>query len=208
MGHLPDARLKTWKQGDALRAADLSRNFQVLADQVQTAVAIALTPDEATQAHKAVLQTHTERLDRIEAMLQLHARQRTEKEWAPLAHLGAVLVRLQQLQETVNDVAGRLEQALKKAQALHDGQERRLARLEQQPEPATLEDHRALAKSHADLKIKEHMLLAQIIALRSEVIALRGIAMGKDREANRLEFAPLSYIGAILARLQALEAKP
>lgn len=207
MGHLPDAKLKAWKRGDSIAAADLNANFATIAQQAATAVAIALTPDEATQANQAMLAAHAERLERIEAMLAMHARQRNEKEWAPLAHLGAVLIRLQQLQETVNDVVVRLEDALAAAQALHRGHAGRLARLEQQPEPAALEDFQALAASHHDLKVKEHMLLAQVTGLRSEVMGLRDLALAKDREANRLEFAPLSYVGAILARLQALETR-
>ena len=51
------------------------------------------------------------------------------------------------------------------------------------------------------------MLLAQTLALRAEVGILRELALGHDRQANRLEFAPLSYVAAILTRLQALEER-
>jgi len=51
------------------------------------------------------------------------------------------------------------------------------------------------------------MLLAQTIALRSEVAALRELALGHDRNANRMEFAPLSTVGHLLQRIMALEAR-
>jgi len=207
MGHLPDPHLVEFSRGTGLAAADLNHNFAALFGLAQTAIALALTPDDATTALQVSLGEHERRLAILEQLSLMHERQRNAMEWAPLSHLGAVLVRVQELQDTVEEATSRLLDAHAELKGAHIDLGRRLARVEQRPDAATQEDHDALFKDHRRLAEKEHMLLAQTIALRSEVAALRELALGHDRNANRMEFAPLSTVGHLLQRIMALEAR-
>jgi len=115
MGQLPDPQLKVWRPRESLAATDLNDNFRAAIGLAQTAITLALTPDEAITGVEARMGALERRLTALEAMTAMHARQRNEKEWAPLSHVGAVLVLARDL-------------------------ERRLARLEQQPIAASQED--------------------------------------------------------------------
>jgi len=126
MGQLPDLQLVEFKRGTSLSAQSLNANFVALLNLAQTAVTLALTPDEAITGVEQRMGALERRLTALEAMTNMHARQRNEKEWAPLAHVGAVLVLARDL-------------------------ERRLARLEQQPPTASQEDHDSLLKELANL---------------------------------------------------------
>ena len=207
MGHLPDPQLVEFRPRTQLSSADLNHNFAALFGLAQTAIALALTPDDATTALQVSLGEQERRLAILEQLSLMHERQRNAMEWAPLSHLGAVLVRVQELQDTVEEATSRLLDAHAELKGAHIDLGRRLARVEQRPDAATQEDHDALFKDHKRLAEKEHMLLAQTIALRSEVAAHRELALGHDRNANRMEFAPLSTVGHLLQRIMALEAR-
>lgn len=199
--------LKTWKKGDQLLSADLNANFRVLADMAEAAVAVALQPDPAAVGLEMSLRDIKQRLATVEYMLTLHARQRNEREWAPLSHLGALVVMVNNLQRKLEEAVLRLDQMHAALGSDHLDLDRRIARLEQQPEAADKESFTALAGDFKRVALKEHMLLAQIIALRHETRILRELALGHDREANRMEWAPLSTVGHLLQRIMALEAK-
>lgn len=205
MGYLPDNGLTVWGQGDQLTARDLNDNFLRLKEYAEQAVTIAMSPDVAVVRLEMRLAEIDERLDRIEQLLAMHERQRNEKEWAPLAHLGGVLQRLDGLQRMTEDAVARLETAHAAAQAMHEDQHRRLARLEQQPEMATAEAHGKLVKQHRKSARQASLALGQAVGLRQEVAETRRIAEAHDRVANRLEFAPMATMAALLERIMRLE---
>lgn len=207
MGHLNGQSLKTWKKGDGLAAIDLNQNFAALAGRIEAAMAQALMPDPANVGLEMRLGRLLERVGALEELTALHARQRNEKEWAPLSHLGAVLTRVNDLQRKLEDAVFRIDEACARLGVDHEDIHRRMARLEQQPQPAREEDFVVLADHHERLRVKEHMLLAQVIALRHEVSILRRLALGRDRVANRLEFAPMAYVGHLLERIRGIEAR-
>lgn len=205
MGYLPDNGLTVWGQGDQLTAQALNDNFLRLKEYAEQAVTIAMSPDVAVVRLEMRLAEIDERLDRIEQLLAMHERQRNEKEWAPLAHLGGVLQRLDGLQSLVEASVARLEEAHSAAQAMHEDQHRRLARLEQQPEMATAEAHGKLVKAHRKSARQASLALGQAVGLRQEVAETRRIAEAHDRVANRLEFAPMATMAALLERIMRLE---
>ena len=49
--------------------------------------------------------------------------------------------------------------------------------------------------------------MVQAVALRQEVGQLRKLALGHDRLANRMEYAPLSTVGHLLQRIREIEAR-
>ena len=205
MAHLNGQALQTWNKGDSLTADALNANFQIIADRLERVMAQALLPDAANTDLQMRMRAIVERVSRLEDLTAMHARQRNEREWAPLSHLGAVLVRVADLQKSVEDAVARLEKAHAEIIATHDRQHVRISRLEQQPEAASVEAHNELAYLHADTMQKAKMALGQAIALRHEITILRALALGHDRQANRLEFAPLSTVGHLLQRIMALE---
>lgn len=206
MAHLNGTELKTWKRGDGLGATDLNANFAILADRIERVMAQALMPDQANVQLELRLVAQAKRIERLESMVAMHARQRNEKEWAPLSHVGAIVQMLHALDRKVSEAVERVDKAYARAGLDQDDLHRRLLRLEQQPDSATHEEFAALARDHDRIALKEHMLLAQIIALRHEVSILRELALGHDRQANRLEYAPMSMVGHLLQRIMALEA--
>lgn len=207
MGQLPDIKLKAWKRGDGIAASDLNGNFQLLADQLETIMRVALTPDPVGRALEPKLSAAEERLDRIETMLCLHERQRNEKQWATLAHVAGVMQLVQSLIGPVTQHAERLLAAHAKAQTLHDDLERRLARLEQQPDYALAEDHAGLAQAHRALQAQADITLGQATALRHELIYLRGLQEGNERLRNEKQYMPLASGGALLQRIMDLEKR-
>jgi len=205
MAHLNGQALQTWNKGDSLTADALNANFQILADRLERVMAQALLPDAANTDLQMRMRAIALRIARLEDLTNMHARQRNEREWAPLSHVGALVT-------MVNEVNTRFETACRRIDEMHAGKtiehedlDRRLQRFEQQPDSATQEDFAALARDHERLALKEHMLLSQIIALRAEVRILREMAMGHDREANRKEYAPLSTVAHLLERIMKLE---
>lgn len=207
MAHLNGHSLKTWKKGDGLTADALNGNFLALADRVETAMAQALMPDPAAVGLEMAIGRLADRVAALEHLTAMHARQRNEKEWAPLSHLGALVTLVNQATRKLEDATRRIDETHAGLAVDHDDLHRRIARIEQQPDSATQEDFTVLARDHERLALKEHMLLAQVIALRHEVRVLRDLATAKDRVANRLEFAPMSYVGFVLQRLKELEAR-
>lgn len=206
MAHLNGPALKTWKKGDGLGATDLNGNFGILADRIERVMAEALMPDPANVSLEMRLATQAKRIEALEHLTAMHARQRNEREWAPLSHVGALVVMVNNLQRKLEKAVARLDQVHASLGVDHDDLDRRLARLEQQPEAADKESFGALVRDHERVALKEHMLMAQIIALRHETRILRELTMGHDRQANRMEFAPLSTVGHLLQRIMALEA--
>lgn len=205
--HLNGPELKTWKKGDGLGATDLNGNFAILADRVERVMVQALMPDAANVALEMRLRALTERIVAMESLTAMHARQRNEREWAPLSHVGALVTMVNNLQRKLEEAVLRLDQMHASLGVDHLDLDRRLARLEQQPEAADKESFGALVRDHKRVAQKEHMLLAQIIALRHETRILRELTMGHDRAANRMEYAPLSTVGHLLQRIMALEAQ-
>lgn len=205
--HLNGPQLKTWKKGDGLGATDLNGNFAILADRVERVMAQALMPDQANVALEMRLRGLAERIEALEHLTAMHARQRNEREWAPLSHVGALVQMVNEVKRQMENACRRIEEMQASLGLDHDDLHRRIARIEQQPDAAREEDFTALARDHERLALKEHMLLAQVIALRHETRILRELAMGHDRAANRMQFAPLSTVGHLLQRIMALEAK-
>lgn len=205
MAHLNGRSLQSWKKGEGLAAADLNSNFDILAERIETTMARVVMPEPAVvdleMRHAAVAQ----RVQRLEELTNMHARQRNEREWAPLSHVGALVV-------LVNDANRRMEDACRRIEEMHAGLgvehedlDRRLQRLEQQPDAAAQEDFAVLSRDHDRLALKEHMLLAQVIALRHEVTLLREMAMGHARQRNEVEWTPLSTTAHLLERIMKLE---
>jgi len=207
MGHLADNGLLVWDRGEPLAAADLNGNFAILREYAERALSQALTPDAAVVALEMRLGRLEARLDRVEHMLTMHERQRNEREWAPLSHLGGVLQRVDRLQQSVETAVARLEQMFATTDKIHNDQHLRLSHLEQQPEAATLEQFQTLAAEHHDTAQKAHVSLGQAIGLRAEVAHVRRIAEGHDREANRREYAPLSTVAHLYERILKLEER-
>lgn len=167
----------------------------------------ALTPDQAAVGNEVAIAHHDARLAALEHLTSLHARQRNEKEWAPMAHLAMVMQQVRDLREPVQQAQAQLMAAHVRTEGMHADHAARLVRLEQQPEAATREDHDALFKEHLRVAEKEHMLLAQVIALRHEVGVLHKLAVGHDRLANRMEFAPMATVAHLLQRIMQLEQR-
>lgn len=207
MGHLPSAALTQFERGKPLAAKDLNDNFLTLLALLEAVALEARLPDPTVVALEANLARLEHRVEALEHLTAMHARQRNEREWAPLSHLGAVIIMVNDLRRDMERAVFKLDAIHAELQAERGEHARRLQRLEQQPEYATADEVRPLAADHARLALKEHMLLAQIIALRHEMGLLREMQMGQDRLKNRTEYAPLSYIGHILQRLQAIEAR-
>jgi hypothetical protein len=207
MGHLPDNGLTVWGKGDQLTAAALNANFATLRSYAEQALTQALIPDAAVVQLEMRLGAIEERLQRIERMLMAHERQRNEREYAPLSSLGGVLLRLDGLQRITEAAVERLEAAFTAADAMHHDQHLRLSRLEQQPDAATLKEHRQLERAHERSARTADAALGQAIGLRAEVTHVRRIAEGHDRVANRREYAPLATVAHLLERLQKLEAQ-
>lgn len=207
MAHLNGHNLTTWGKGDQLRAIDLNGNFATLADRIEYAMATALMPDPAAVSLEMQLAAQAKRIEALESLTSLHARQRNEKEWAPLSHLGALVTLVNQACRQLEEATRRIDETHAGLAVDHDDLNRRIARIEQQPDSASHEDFTVLARDHERLALKEHMLLAQVIALRHEVRVLRDLASAKDRVANRLEFAPMSYVGFILQRIKEIEVR-
>ena len=167
----------------------------------------ALQPDPAGVGNEVKLANHAHRIDALEGLVAMHARQRNERDTAPMAYVAAVMQQVRELREPVQETGKKLLRAHERAEALHDGQHERLSRLEQQPEAATKEDHDSLVQEHRRLAQTERMLLAQVIALRHEVGILREVALGHDREANRREYAPMATVAHLLQRIMELEKR-
>src|SRR5215471_20661689 len=98
MAHLNGQALQTWNKGDSLTADALNANFQIIAGRIERVMAQALMPDAVSTDLQMRLRAIVERIGRLEDLTAMHARQRNEREWAPLSHLGAVLVRVADLQ--------------------------------------------------------------------------------------------------------------
>lgn len=207
MAHLNGHALKTWKKGDGLTAVDLNVNFAALADMAERAMAQALMPDPANVALEMRLSQQQQRIEALEHLTAMHARQRNEKEWAPLSHLGGLVVLVNEATSKLESATRRIDETHASLAVEHDDLDRRIARIEQQPDSASYEDFTVLARDHERLALKESMLLAQVVALRHEVRVLRDLATAKDRVANRLEFAPMAYVGHLLQRIREIEER-
>ena len=207
MSHLPNLGLKTWGKGDKLSAEQLNSNFAALLQAVEVCMVAALSPDPAGVANEVHIANHATRLDTIERMLTLHERQRNEKAWAPLAHVSALMQLMLEIRGPLAAKAEQLQDAQQAVLQLHADVVRRVQRLEQAPEYAMQADHAALAADCDTIAQKAHVAMVQAVALRQEVGQLRKLALGRDRLANRMEYAPLSTVGHILQRIREIEAR-
>jgi len=206
MAHLNGQALQTWNKGDSLTADALNANFQIIADRLERVMAQALLPDAANTDLQMRMRAIVERIGRLEDLTAMHARQRNEKEWAPLSHLGALVTMVNEVNRRFEDACRRIDEMHTRRGVEHEDLDRRLQRFEQQPDSASEEDFIALARDHERLALKEHMLLAQVIALRHEVGLLRQMAMGHARNRNEIEYAPMSTVGHLLSRIMKLES--
>lgn len=204
MSHLPNIGLKQFKRGQGLAAADLNDNFNALLGLIETAMHAALSPDPVAVQNEIGLDVLDQRVRGLEHLTSMHARQRNEREWAPMAHLGAVVVQLNALRRDLQASVARLDAACASVSAMHDDMGRRLQRLEQRPEAATKEEHDELFKEHKRIAEKEHMLLAQVNATRQEVGLLRKMAMGRARQRNEVEYATMAHLGAVVVMVKDL----
>lgn len=206
MSHLQIA-LPRFEKGSPLNAADLNNAFQLLLGAIEVCMHAALTPDAATNANEVHIAAHGERLDVLEHMQMMHERQRNEKAWAPLAHVAALMQLMLEIRGPLAAKAEQLQQAQAEVLQLHADVVRRVQRLEQAPEYAEKADHEALSKDCEGIAQKAHLAMVQAVALRQEVGQLRKLALGHDRLANRMEYAPLSTVGHILQRIREIEAR-
>jgi hypothetical protein len=207
MAYLNGHSLTVWKQGEGLTASDLNANFAALADLVERAMAQALQPDAAAVGLEMRLGRLEERVAALEDLTAMHARQRNEREYAPLSSMGAVLMTLNQLRRVLEAAVERIDRVHADLGIDHDDLARRLARIEQQPDSATEADFTALARDHKRLAAVEQTLLGQVIGLRAELAYVRKIAEGSDRESNRKDYAPMAYFGAMLQRINEMEKR-
>jgi hypothetical protein len=204
---LPNIGLKTWGKGDRLSAEQLNHNFAALLGAIEICMVAALSPDQSSVQNEVALAAHATRLDTLERMQLMHDRQRNEKQWAPLAHVAALMQLMLEIRGPLSDRADELLAAQGEARTRHVEHDRRLARLEQQPEPATREDCEALAKEVQRLSLFEHNLLVQVHALRRETHTLIEMAKGHARQRNEMEYAPLAVAGHLLQRVKDIEAR-
>jgi hypothetical protein len=207
MSHLPDIKLPTFKPGTPLRAADLNDGFTAVLNLLEIAMATALTPDPAAVGNEVAIAHHDQRIAALEGLVAMHARQRNEREVTPLAYTAAIMQQVRELREPMQDAQRQLLAAHAEIRGAHEDLGRRLARIEQQPEAASQEDHDALFKDHQRLMELERTLLAQVIGLRSEVMVLQKLATGHDRVANRMEFTPLAMGAHLLQRIMEIEKR-
>lgn len=207
MSHLPDLKLTTFERGKPLAAAELNHNFALLLGAIETAMVTALSPDPAAVQSEVHIAAHARRLDTLERLQLMHDRQRNEKQWAPLAHVAALMQLMLEIRGPLSDRADELLAAQGEARTQHDGLARRVQRLEQQPEPASREDCEALAKEVTRLSLFEHNLLVQVHALRRETHTLIEMAKGHARQRNEMEYAPLAVAGHLLQRVKDIEAR-
>ena len=207
MGHLPATSLVTWKPGDKLSAQALNQNFLAILALLEALAREIRTPDPVVVALENRVAALERRAAGLEQLTSLHARQRNEREYAPLAHLGALVQMVNDAYRHFGGVAKRVEDEGLRVGLREDDLDRRLARLEQQPEFATQEAFAPVAKEYERIALKENMLLAQVIALRHEVRIVTELAVSHDRLANRKEYAPLSMIGHLLQRIKDIEAR-
>jgi hypothetical protein len=207
MAHLPGNGVHVWRQGEQLTAEQLNDSFAAVRAQAEGAFVQALTPNPAVVGLEMRLGRIEQRVAALERLAAMHERQRNEKEWAPLSHLGAVLQRVMNLQTSVEDAVERVEKAHAEVIRIHNDQHLRLLRIEQRPEAATIEEHTQLAEMHAETMMRSKMALGQAIGLRHEVDILRKLALGHDRNANRLEFAPLATVAHLLQRVMEIEKR-
>jgi hypothetical protein len=207
MSHLPDIKLPTFKPGTPLRAADLNDGFTAVLNLLEIAMATALTPDPAGVGNEVAIAHHDQRIAALEGLVAMHARQRNEREVTPLAYTAAIMQQVRELREPMQDAQRQLLAAHAEIKGAHESLGRRLARIEQQPDPASQEDHDALFKDHQRLMELEHTLLAQVIAVRHELGVVTKMAAGHDRLANRMEFAPLATVAHLLQRVMDVEKR-
>lgn len=206
MSHLQVA-LPRFEKGKPLNAADLNSAFQILLGAIEVCMHAALTPDAATNANEVHIAAHADRLDMLERMQMMHERQRNEKAWAPLAHVSALMQLMLEIRGPLAAKAEQLQDAQEAVLQLHADVVRRVQRLEQAPEYAEKADHAALAADCDSIAQKAHVAMVQAVALRQEVGQLRKLALGHDRLANRMEYAPLSTVGHLLQRIREIEAR-
>ena len=142
MSHLPDIKLRIFEAKRPLAAADLNGNFTALLNLIEVAMVAALQPDPAGVGNEVKLANHAHRIDALEGLVAMHARQRNERDVAPMAYVAAVMQQVRELREPVMEATEKLLRA-------H-------TRFEQQPEAALQEDHDSL--------VQEHHRLAQTVA--------------------------------------------
>lgn len=207
MAHLNGHKLERWDKGDRLTAEGLNHNFATLAEIAEAALLHARTPDQTVVRLEMTTGRLAERLDVLERLANMHERQRNEKEWAPLSHLGAIVTMVNDLRQQVEAAIARLDEAHAEIGTLHDDLERRLLRIEQQPDAAADAEFQSVALDHKRLALEQKGMLAQIVALQDQMQTLTDWALGKDQRVNRVEYAPLAYFGELVRRIEKLEAR-
>jgi hypothetical protein len=207
MAPLNGHKLQRWDKGDQLAAQDLNGNFAMLYDMAASAMVRAQQPDPAAVGLEMAQERLAKRVAALEHQTAMHAHQRNEKQYVPLSHLGAMVTMVNDLRGEVETAIRRTDQTHAALNVDHDDLHRRLLRVEQHPDTPSKEAFAVLVSDQEDVALELQAALAQIVELRHEVGILRDLALGRDRVANRLEYAPLAYVGELLKRLEVLEAR-
>lgn len=195
--------------GKPISSSGVNDNFrEIMGHIVDQSIALR-TPAPVVVDLEVALAKLEARTKTLEELSALHARQRNEREYAPLSSVGALLVRMNQLQERFDEAVRKLEQMAGEIIVTHDGHEDRLKTIEAKGELATVEQLNGFLEELDKAREYARLALQQSTELRRTTNALtKAMASpSPDRALNKPEFAPMAYIGHILSRLAALEAK-
>lgn len=197
------------EKGKQISASGLNGNFRKLAELLLELQISERTPAPVVVDLEVALAKLEERTKTLEKLSAMHERQRNEREYAPLSSVGALLVRMNQLQERFDEAVKKLEQMTGEIIVTHDGHEDRLKTIEARGELATVEQLNGFLEELDKAREYARLALQQSTELRRTTNALtKAMASpSPDRALNKPEFAPMAYIGHILSRLAALEAK-
>lgn len=174
MSYIEQPALYELKDRQPISASGVNANFRTVVELIGTAVMTVRTPGaiiNGLEVKVADLEQRTKILENLSAM---HARQRNEPQYAPLSSLGAVLMRVDALQRSVEDAVVRLEKALAAAESLSANQHARLAALEARPAMASRHEVLDLAQLHDQTVQIATNAMRQAMSLRREVMELRG----------------------------------
>lgn len=207
MSNLREVSFYRLARGKEIHAQGVNENFMLLYQLIGEVARMVRTPEPVVTALEKHVIELAGRLDSVENLSQLHARQRNEKEFAPLASVGALLVRMNQLQEHFDAAVKKLEHMAAELLVTHDDHEFRLKRLEEYEHP-TIAQHEELEAAITKATEYARIALQQSTELRRTTNALtKALASpAPDRALNRTD-PQMAYIGHILSRLKALEDK-
>lgn len=208
MSNIREVSFYRLARGKEIYAQGVNENFAVLYQLIGEVARMVRTPEPVvTQLEKHVIEL-ADRLDSVENLSALHARQRNEKEFAPLSSVGALLVRMNQLQEHFDAAVKTLEHLTGELLVTRDGQEARIKKLEQHPHPTMAQHEELLAQVTKAVEYARLALQASTELRRTTNALTKALASpAPERALNQPQYASMAYIGHILQRLKALEDK-